>query len=239
MVAPIQKPVSAPGTPGNVSGVLNRVPARALRPGARAGTVACLPGSTDSVDRIDARDKVVASRKALKRRPTPRDLLTLPSDRSETSEADCIPDAIAPVTPDLQTEMFVLARQTENRLLVLQRDVAECKSVDEAANFTRFLQASGVLALLEKFTCAGNLPVNGPAIRKLSTSILSDCGDLYRNGKATARYAASDIAAINHKLDLIAGRISVLATIPPANSEPERTGSHSPVTHETDAGGST
>jgi len=104
--------------------------------------------------------------------------------------------------------MHVLARQTENRLAVLRKDVSECKSVDEAANFTRWLRASGVLALLERFSTDGVLPVDGKSLSKLSETILSDCGDLYRNGKATPRYAASDIAEINRKLDIIAHEIS-------------------------------
>jgi len=143
---------------------------------------------------------------------------------------------IAPVS--LKVEMYNLGRQTENRLLALQGDVAECKSVDEAANFTRWLSTSGILAMLEMFTTDGSLPVNGPPLRKLAEKILSDCGDLYRSGKATARYQASDIAAINHKLDLIAGRLAGLE-FPPATSLPVQTGTAPPVALDGEAGGPT
>jgi len=138
----------------------------------------------------------------------------------------------------LKVEMFNLARQTENRLLALQGDVAECKSVDEASNFTRWLSTSGILAMLEMFSTDGSLPVNGPALRKLAEKILSDCGDLYRSGKATARYQSSDIAAINHKLDLIAGRLAGLE-FPPATSPTASMGAPMPVTHASVAGGPT
>jgi len=112
-------------------------------------------------------------------------------------------------------EFFVLARQTQNRLEVLARDVSECKSVDEAANFCRWLSAAGVLNLLEKNPQPDPLPVDGSALRKLAARILSECGDLYRQGKATPRYAASDIAEINRKLDIIAAHIGGIAG-PPA-----------------------
>jgi len=104
----------------------------------------------------------------------------------------------------LSVDFYVLARQTQNRLDVLARDVSECKSVDEAANFCRWLSSSGVLALLEKNPQPEPLPVNGSALRKLAARILLECGDLYRQGKATPRYAASDIAEINRKLDILA-----------------------------------
>lgn len=201
---------------GEIERVLDRAPSQS----SRSRTVGRRLTPLASADTVSPRSRATRANQssAIARKGT----------RSETSEADCIPDAIAPVSPDLQTEMFVLARQTETRLLTLQRDVSECKSVDEAANFTRWLRASGVLGLLERFSCDGNMPVNGVAIRKLSESILSDCGDLYRNGKATPRYAASDIASINHKLDIIAGRMAGLSFVPcpQANQETEHLDEH-------------
>jgi len=201
-----QNPNQPPGVPLVTSGVLNRAPERPSAPGTRSGAVAN-PDAPESVDRKKLRGNVVG--KFADGRLSTHQLRALGRDtRADTSDGALDESRIAPMSPDeLHVVMHVLGRQTENRLLVLQRDVAECKSVDEAANFTRWLRASGVLALLEKFSTDGVLPVNGKNLRKLSEAILSDCGDLYRNGKATPRYAASDIAEINRKLDIIAAHI--------------------------------
>jgi len=212
MVAPIQQSNSPDERPARSAGQLERVPARAPSHGSRAGTVG--RGLTRLADRgtVPAR----SGRNGIKQSSLFKSREG--TNGAKSSEA-LVGGPIAPMSPDLTTEMFVLARQTENRLLTLQRDVSECKSVDEAANFTRWLHASGVLALIERFTTGGNLPVNGPALRKLSETILSECGELYKDGKATPRYAASDIAAINHKLDLIAAHIAYERRIHPAEVE--------------------
>lgn len=202
MVAPIRHQNAPESLPDASAGELKRDSTRLRASSTRVESVEL--GLTP----LGGNGRVSASREALKRRNNPRSS-ALPSDRSESSEARLHPSAIVS-TAQNSTEIYVLARQTENRLLVLQKEVAECKSVDEAANFTRYLQNSGILALIETQSPNGPLAVNGSAIRKLCAAILSDCGDLYRNGKATPRYAASDIAEINRKLDIIAGHISKL-----------------------------
>jgi len=85
--------------------------------------------------------------------------------------------------------------------------VAECKRVDEASNFCRWLQFSGVLNILEAHPAGLPLPVDGKALRKQMDAILFECGELYKGGKHDPKYTTSDIAEINRKLDLLAFHI--------------------------------
>lgn len=214
MVAPITPQAgNAPDTPGvpvRLSGVLKRVSGRLASRSSRPETVAN-PDSPRPVDRtkrgvrISSRSGLGPENHVYSAKPILGDCTggerePIFSEAGSTEHSRAMPKT-------LTLEMCVLARQTENRLLVLARDVSECKSVDEAANFTRWLSSSGVLSLLERFSTGGPLPVDGKSLRKLSEKIYSDCCDLFRNGKATPRYAASDIAEINRKLDIIAAHI--------------------------------
>jgi len=208
------KPTDSPdpsGYPRTDSNLPKRGPASRVSVSERAGLVV---KQGLRIDTFGAGGSL-RPRSRASRLTNPRPLPLARESRAESSEG-ALDNAIASSGCDycrameesIAISMHVLARQTENRLSVLRKDVSECKSVDEAANFTRWLRASGVLALLERFSTDGVLPVDGKSLSKLSETILSDCGDLYRNGKATPRYAASDIAEINRKLDIIAHEIS-------------------------------
>jgi hypothetical protein len=83
--------------------------------------------------------------------------------------------------------------------------VCECKAVDTASLFGRWLRFSGVLELLEANPQPWPLVVDGKRLRRSVDDLIFECGELYRTGKANARYAQSDIAEINRKLDVIVG----------------------------------
>jgi len=175
MVASIVKPTQtapgvAPGASPDVSGVLKRAPERLPGYSPRSGAVAGLRVSTDVDEpaprvKLPARSRDVSGSKPAYRqsRVTRADSGATPAHKEKldtaTAESGC--NYCREMAESFAVEMHVLGRQTENRLLVLQREVAECKSVDEAANFTRWLRASGVLALLERFSNTGPLPVDG------------------------------------------------------------------------------
>ena len=89
-----------------------------------------------------------------------------------------------------------IVSETDRQLERLARCVRECKSVDEAANFCRWLQFSGVLTLPH---------ADFAILRKKSEDILYQAGQIYKGGKVKPTYDASDIAAINSKLDVLLG----------------------------------
>ena len=112
---------------------------------------------------------------------------------------------------NFRVTLWTIHRETSRYLDDLAQHVRECKRVDEASRFVRWLQFSGVLKLLEKYQndqkFSSSLVVFNPsALRKKSDALLMDCGDLFRGGKANPRYAESDIAEINRKLDLLLPR---------------------------------
>jgi len=107
-------------------------------------------------------------------------------------------------------EVYRLWQETDRRIDSLTRSVRECKRVDEASTFSRWLQFSGILEVLERNSCKSVLPVDGRGLRLKVKELVAMCGELYRQGKASARYAESDIAEINRKLDVIAAHVSNL-----------------------------
>jgi len=105
-------------------------------------------------------------------------------------------------------QLHVLWRETDRVVSALSKAVMECKRVDEASNFGRWLRFSGVLQILEAHPAGFPLTVDAKGLTKKVSDMLFECGELYRGGKHDPRYAASDIAEINRKLDIIAAHIS-------------------------------
>jgi hypothetical protein len=89
----------------------------------------------------------------------------------------------------------------------LSRLVAQGKSVDAASLFGRWLVFSGVLEMCERNPQVGLVEVRGRELRLGVEALVFECGELYRTGKANPRYAETDIAEINRKLDFVLGRL--------------------------------
>jgi hypothetical protein len=96
-------------------------------------------------------------------------------------------------------------RETDRFLDSLAASVREGKRVTEASNYCRWLQFSGVVSLLKENPSPSPLLVDGEGLRKKLDDLLYECGELFRGGKHDPKYAASDIAEINRKLDLLLG----------------------------------
>jgi len=99
-------------------------------------------------------------------------------------------------------------KETNRHLETLARQVREHKSVMEAANYARWLQFSGLLEFFRLNPQPEPLLVDGERIKAQIRDLLYDCGESFRNGKADPKYASSDIAEINRKLDLLAGFVA-------------------------------
>lgn len=109
-------------------------------------------------------------------------------------------------------ELHWLWKETDNRLESLAQQVREIKNVAEAANFCRWLQFSGILKILERNPQPFPLLVDGVGLRRKVNNLTYECGECFKAGKADAKYAASDMAEINRKLDsLLAASPSALA----------------------------
>ena len=92
-----------------------------------------------------------------------------------------------------------IVTETDRHLDRLARSVGECKAVDEAANYCRWLQFSGVLQLPHP---------SFQRLRAKADDVLARVGEIYKGAKVRPQYDASDIAAINGKLDFLLSQVS-------------------------------
>jgi len=114
----------------------------------------------------------------------------------------------------MSTDSVLLHRifsETRRKLEEFLKSVREQKHVMEASSFVRWLQFSGIFPLLEQSPQKPPLLVDVAILRNLVTDVVFECGEAFRNGKADPKYAASDIAEINRKLDVIAAHVSTLS----------------------------
>lgn len=105
-----------------------------------------------------------------------------------------------------------------HRLETLARSVRENKAVNEASNYCRWLQFCGLINLFKLNPQPPPLRVDAAEVTKLLRDILYECGERFRNGKADAKYAESDIAEINRKLDILAAYVGQFAPPVPEQS---------------------
>lgn len=97
----------------------------------------------------------------------------------------------------------------------LARDVRECKSVDEANNFSRWLQFSGVLSLLEMFASINPSFAN---LRTTAKDLTFECGEHFKGGRVAPKYASSDIAEIKRAVDFLISLHAKPANVVPVDS---------------------
>jgi hypothetical protein len=101
-------------------------------------------------------------------------------------------------------ELHWIWNETVTRLDSFARDVREAKHVMEASNFARWLNFSGLVRVFnDNPSTQLHLEVDGALVQRKINDLLFECGELFRGGKADPKYAASDIAEINRKLDFL------------------------------------
>jgi len=125
-----------------------------------------------------------------------------------------------------EADLHWLWKETVARLDRLAGLVREGKSVAEAADFCKWLQFSGLSKLFQVFPQAAPCVVDHVVIEKKIRDLLFECGELFRGGKADPKYAASDIAEINRKLDIIAAHVSQFPPPFVATTEPGKSDLH-------------
>jgi hypothetical protein len=100
----------------------------------------------------------------------------------------------------LRVRLDTVYRETMRTLERLSREVREGKNVLEASTFVRWLNFSGVLELLQLLRQDGQ---DFTALPKKVGELIQECGEQFRGGRVTPKYAESDIAEINRKLDVL------------------------------------
>jgi len=116
--------------------------------------------------------------------------------------------------------IFTIARETTSRIAILHKRAIEGKDLHAAKEFCSYLQWSGLLKLLEQNCQPEPLQVDGVLIRWKCEQLLSVVNDQFRQASKVVSLELSQLEAIDHKLDLIAGRIAQLSppTIETANA---------------------
>jgi len=101
----------------------------------------------------------------------------------------------------------VVYRDTSYRVASLSRAVQEGHSLDEAADFARFV-INTVAPLLAINPQAEPLKVDGHLLRHNAQELLSAAQERWRTHDTKPRLQLSELEAINHKLDVLAGHVA-------------------------------
>lgn len=112
-----------------------------------------------------------------------------------------------------------LWKETMARLERLHKRVCEGKHVDEASEFARWLRFSGLLDIFRMFKAGEPLEVDATKVEKLITDTLFECEQFWKRNPRGPYVALSELESINHKLDLLAGRIAQMPVAEPAKPD--------------------
>lgn len=115
-----------------------------------------------------------------------------------------------------------LWRETTTRLSVLARRVSEGKDILAASEFARWLRMSGLLHIFEIFKAGPPREVSASTISKQIDDLLWSCAEAWKRNPSGNVVQRSELEAINHKLDLIAGQVAQLGPQrAPADEQPQ------------------
>jgi len=109
-----------------------------------------------------------------------------------------------------QVDLHVLCRETRTRLDAYSRAVQECKSLDAALDFCRFVTWSGLVQILKAHSNTGVLPIDGSHIEWKVRELQRQIQERYVSGDVKPQVDVAELERINYKLDLIAGQLSHL-----------------------------
>ena len=114
------------------------------------------------------------------------------------------PATVAPHT------MRILFRETSNRIATYLRLVAEGKCLDEASNFARWLQFSGLMGVLRSNPQPMPLPVDGEKLRLQMEELIAACGEVYAKwgNNPAPQYQKTDIDEIREQLAAITKKLA-------------------------------
>jgi len=113
--------------------------------------------------------------------------------------------------------------ETRNRLESLRHRVREGRDLMEAADFCRYVLNSGLLKVLAVHDCQGELKVDSSFLAWSAADLLREVQELWRTQKAPSEASRTQLEAILHRLDLIAGRVAKI----PIPDNPARLGQES------------
>lgn len=102
----------------------------------------------------------------------------------------------------------IIWRETDRYLDDLLNAVREGKCIEEAARYSRWLQFSGVITLLEDNKSAFPLVVDGAALRRKANDVVDAVRPYLQGRKVEPKYEATAIAQILSRLESIENQFS-------------------------------
>jgi len=115
---------------------------------------------------------------------------------------------------DSSIAIYKLARETSNRIEVLHDRVSEGQDLQAAKEFCSYLRWSGIIRLIRSFEPVGQLTIDTAHIEWKFEQLESLTHDQSRQPSKVVSLQLSQLQAMNHKLDLIAGHVAKIS--PPA-----------------------
>jgi len=115
---------------------------------------------------------------------------------------------------DSSIAIYKLARETSNRIDVLQERVSEGQDLQAAKEFCSYLRWSGIIRLIRSFEPVGQLTIDTAHIEWKFEQLESLTHGQSRQPSKVVSLQMSQLQAMNHKLDLIAGHVAKIS--PPA-----------------------
>jgi len=97
----------------------------------------------------------------------------------------------------------LLFEQTKLKLDVYRQRVQDCKDIQAASEFARWLRTSGLVRLFEKNPLAAPLCVNGSGMDAQIGDLILLCGEKWKHG-AERVVEVSEIERLNYKVDVLA-----------------------------------
>lgn len=107
--------------------------------------------------------------------------------------------------------IYRLARETSNRIDVLHDRVREGQDLQAAKEFCSYLQWSGIINLIQAFEPEGQLTIDAAHVVWKFKQLESLTHDQFRQPSKVVSLQMSQLQAMNHKLDLIAGHVAKFA----------------------------
>lgn len=105
-----------------------------------------------------------------------------------------------------------LWKETSAKLEVFLRRAREGKDLQAASEFARWVQTSGLIKLFSDNPAEVPHTVSGKETERLLKEVIYECGEQWNKRRCEAQIAVSELEAINHKLDLIAGQLVEMDT---------------------------
>jgi hypothetical protein len=91
--------------------------------------------------------------------------------------------------------------------------VQECKALESALCFARFVRNSGLVKLLKFHASDGPLPCDGALTEFKASQLEHAVTERYRLGDSAPHVEMCELQAINRKLDLLAGQIAYVLPV--------------------------